>query len=150
MGDGNMATSRLRTAWKPRGPEMKSGERRLGRRYRLSLPMTVRRVTDFSLSGGAAPLRLAGFPSGLIRDISTEGVYFTIDQKLAPGQEIAFTLALPASLTSGTEVFICGRAKVIRTEKMIVAGAPRTGVAASIEKHEIVREELLDAEVVVA
>jgi hypothetical protein len=127
--------------WNPRIPVTQNGERRLGRRYHLSLPLTVRRVTDHPIKRGAVPPRLPGFPSGLTRDVSTDGIYFTIDQTLAPGQELVFTLTLPANLTSGAEVFICGRGRVLRTEKRIEDGVPRLGVAAIIERHEIVRQE---------
>jgi hypothetical protein len=138
-----MATSSLHN-WNPRIPANQNGERRLGRRYHLSLPLTVRRATDYPVKRGAVPPRLPGFPSGLTRDVSTDGIYFTIDQVLEPGQELVFTLTLPASLTSGAEVFICGRGRVLRTEKRIEDGVARLGVAAMIERHEIVRQEPLE------
>ncbi len=82
-------------------------ERRTARRYELSLPVVVR-----------GPQQKQAVPrDGKTRDISTRGVYFTIDQDLTPGSELDFTLTLPAEITRGTEVFIRAHGKVVRIEK---------------------------------
>ena len=39
--------------------------------------------------------------SGKTRDISTRGVYFTIDQDLGAGAELDITLTLPSEVTQG-------------------------------------------------
>ena len=145
-----MATASLSTSWTPTTPALKTKERRSEHRYPLCLPLTVRRVSDCPIADRPLPLRLDGAPSGRTHDVSAEGIYFTVDQKFTVGQELAFTLTLPANLTSGTEVFICGRGKVVRTEKKMEAGVERTGVAAIIERHEIVREDPRYAEAFVA
>ena len=105
-------------------------ERRTARRYELSLPVVVR----------GAQQRIEP-KNGKTRDISTRGVYFLIDQDLAPGSDLDFTLTLPAEITRGTEVFIRAHGKVVRIEKKQDDGLVRLGVAAVIEKYDIVRTE---------
>lgn len=106
-------------------------ERRTARRYELSLPVVVRGPQQ----------RQVDPRNGKTRDISTRGVYFTIDQDLTPGSELDFTLTLPAEITRGTEVFIRAHGKVVRIEKKQEDGSVRMGVAAVIEKYDIIRTE---------
>lgn len=102
-------------------------ERRTARRYELSLPVIVR-----------TPVQAAAEPrNGQTRDISTRGVYFTIDENLAPGTELDFMLTLPAEITRGTEVFIRAHGKVVRVDRQDGG----VGVAAVIEKYDIIRTE---------
>ena len=102
-------------------------ERRTARRYELSLPVIVR-----------TPIEATPEPkNGQTRDISTRGVYFTIDQDVAPGTELDFMLTLPAEITRGTEVFIRAHGKVVRVDR----GDNRIGVAAVIQKYDIIRAE---------
>jgi hypothetical protein len=106
-------------------------ERRTARRYELSLPVVVR-----------SPLQLQVEPkNGQTRDISTRGVYFLIDEQMAPGTELDFTLTLPAEITRGTEVFIRAHGRVVRVERKSDDGADKLGVAAVIEKYDIIRAE---------
>lgn len=77
---------------------------------------------------------------GKTRDISTRGLYFTIEQDLTAGAELDITLTLPSEVTRGSEVFIHAMGKVVRVDKA-PAGASRTGVAAVIERYEIIRNE---------
>jgi hypothetical protein len=106
-------------------------ERRTARRYDLSLPVSIR-----------IPIEYTGTPqSGRTRDISTRGVYFLFDNDLDPGAELDLTMTLPAEVTGGTEVFIRAIGKVIRVEKSADHDESRVGVAAVIERYEIVRNE---------
>jgi len=82
-------------------------ERRTARRYDLSLPVIIRVPVD----------REASSRNGKTRDISTRGVYFTIDEELGPGAELDITLTLPAEVTRGSEVFIRAMGKVVRVDK---------------------------------
>ncbi len=102
-------------------------ERRFSRRYDLSLPVIVRLPT--------APEPR----NGKTRDISTRGVYFLIPEELAPGSELDFTLTLPAEITHDTEVFVRAHGKVVRVEPKLEDGERRVGVAAVIEKYDIIR-----------
>jgi hypothetical protein len=85
-------------------------------------------------------------PTGRTRDISTKGVYFTTDVPLAPGSDFAFTAMLSSDLTNGRRVYVCGQAKVVRTDKQKSNGTGHMGVAAVIKRFEIVKEDPLYAE----
>jgi hypothetical protein len=106
-------------------------ERRSARRYDLSLPVLVR------LPIGKEPESR----SGQTRDISTRGVYFSLDKEIAPGTEVDFTLTLPAEITRGTEVFVRAHGKVVRVDKRRDDGHESIGVAAIIERYDIIRGE---------
>jgi hypothetical protein len=106
-------------------------ERRTARRYELSLPVVIR----------TPAARQAESRNGRTRDISTRGVYFTLDEDLAPGSELDFMLTLPAEITHGTEVFVRAHGKVVRVDKKDEQGNVRIGVAAVIEKYDIIRAE---------
>ncbi|MGH9718394.1 MAG: PilZ domain-containing protein [Candidatus Acidiferrales bacterium] len=106
-------------------------ERRTARRYDLSLPVNIR-----------VPIGREPKPhSGRTRDISTHGVYFTVQNDLAPGTELDFTLTLPAEITRGTEVFVRAHGRVVRVDKRADDGHQSTGVAAVIERYDIIRGE---------
>lgn len=107
-------------------------ERRTARRYDLSLPVIIRVPVD----------KEASSRSGKTRDISTRGVYFTIDQDLGTGEELDLTLTLPAEVTRGSEVFIRAMGKVVRVDKHPENGSSRVGVAAVIERYEIIRTDV--------
>lgn len=105
-------------------------ERRTARRYDLSLPVMIR-----------VPVEQAISRNGKTRDISTRGIYFTIDQDLGAGAELDITLTLPAEVTRGSEVFIRAMGKVIRVDKTPENSSSRVGVAAVIERYEIIRTD---------
>jgi c-di-GMP-binding flagellar brake protein YcgR len=105
-------------------------ERRTARRYDLSLPVIIR-----------VPVEKETSRNGKTRDISTRGVYFTIDRDLSAGAELDITLTLPSEVTRGSEVFIRAMGKVVRVEKKPENGTSRVGVAAVIERYEIIRNE---------
>jgi hypothetical protein len=79
--------------------------------------------------------------NGKTRDISTRGLYFTVDEDLGAGAELDITLTLPSEVTRGTEVFIRATGKVVRVDKKPENGASRVGVAAVIERYEIIRTD---------
>src|SRR6195256_6616793 len=95
-------------------------DRRTARRYELSLPIIIRASTD----------KEAASRTGKTRDISTRGVYFTIDNNLCTGAEMDLTIILPVEVTSGTEVFIRTTGKVIRVDKRSGNGNQKIDVAA--------------------
>jgi hypothetical protein len=106
-------------------------ERRMARRYDLSLPVHVRLPIN----------REPGSHSGQTRDISTRGVYFMMNKDLAPGTEVDFTLTLPAEITRGTEVFVRAHGRVVRVDKQRDEEQESIGVAAVIERYDIIRGE---------
>src|SRR5256885_17133462 len=104
-------------------------ERRNARRYDLSLPVIVRIPTE----------RPNENQNGKTREISTRGLYFVIDQDLEAGTELDITLTLPAEITHSTEVFVRALGKVVRVERRGEEGKLRMGVAAVIERYDIIR-----------
>jgi hypothetical protein len=106
-------------------------ERRTARRYDLSLPVNVRLQVN----------RESGLQGGQTRDISTRGVYFTTQKDLTPGSEVDFTLTLPAEITRGTEVFVRAHGRVVRVDKRRDEDHETIGVAAVIERYDIIRGE---------
>src|SRR5215468_2014701 len=104
-------------------------ERRTARRYDLSLPVIIRTPAE----------RVKGSQEGKTRDISTRGLYFVLDHNLEAGSELDITLTLPAEITHGSDVLVRALGKVIRVEPRVEDGANRMGVAAVIERYDIVR-----------
>jgi hypothetical protein len=106
-------------------------ERRTARRYDLTLPISIRFAAE----------KLVGRQDGTTRDISTRGLYFVIGQDLDAGSELDITLTLPAEITHGTDVFVRAQGKVVRVERRVEDGEPRMGVAAVLERYDIIRGE---------
>jgi len=104
-------------------------ERRAARRYDLSLPVMIR----------AAAHGVAETQKGKTRDISTRGLYFVIDQDLGDGSDLDIMLTLPGEMTHGDEVLVKASGKVVRVEPRVEDGTPRQGVAAVIERYDIMR-----------
>jgi hypothetical protein len=110
-------------------------ERRNARRYDLSLPVMIR------IPSHAADVRMDGLQKGETLDISTRGLYFVIEQDLQAGSELDIILTLPAEVTHGSEVFVKAAGKVVRVDPRSEARNMRLGVAAVIERYDIVRGE---------
>jgi hypothetical protein len=107
-------------------------ERRAARRYDLALPVIIRVPIEKEHEA----------KNGQTRDISTRGVYFTIEEDLTAGAELDITLTLPAEIiTRGTEVYIRAQGKVVRVDRKPGNGKERIGVAAVIERYDIIRGE---------
>ncbi len=104
-------------------------ERRIARRYDVSVPVRVRDLDK----------QRDGAPSGKTRDISTSGLYFTLPQQIEPGSRIEMTLTLPAAITGGSEVVVEVVGRVVRVEDGRGADHQSVGVAAHIERYDIVR-----------
>ena len=104
-------------------------ERRLARRYDLTLPVSVR----------SAVAKLVVRQQGKTRDISTKGLYFLVERDLEAGSELDLTLTLPAEITHGPDVFVRAQGKVVRVEPRSEEGEKRMGVAAIIERYDIIR-----------
>ncbi|MGB7728416.1 MAG: PilZ domain-containing protein [Candidatus Acidiferrum sp.] len=104
-------------------------ERRMARRYDLTLPVSVRFAVENLLTK----------QEGRTRDISTRGLYFVVSQELQSGSELDITLTLPAEITHGTEVLVRAQAKIVRVEQRVEDETPRTGIAVVIERYDIIR-----------
>jgi hypothetical protein len=55
---------------------------------------------------------------------------------------VDFTLTLPAEITRGTEVFVRAHGRVVRVDKQEEDTAETIGVAAVIERYDIIRGEV--------
>ena len=104
-------------------------ERRVARRYDLSLPVMVRIPAQ----------GLAETQSGRTRDISTKGLYFVIDREVRAGSNLDIMLTLPKEMTNGEEVLVKASGKIVRVESRMEDGNERLGVAAVIERYDIMR-----------
>lgn len=104
-------------------------ERRGARRYDLSLPIMIR-----------VPAQgFAETQTGKTRDISTRGLYFVIDRDVNAGSALDIMLTLPSEMTNGDEVLVKASGKVVRVEPRVEDGSARQGVAAIIERYDIMR-----------
>jgi hypothetical protein len=106
-------------------------DRRIARRFDLSLTVIVRPLIETESSSQV----------GTTRDISTQGVYFTVDSGLSVGAELDLTMTLPAEVSVAAEVFIKATGKVVRVDKRSGNGDLSVGIAAAFELPEIVRNE---------
>ena len=106
-------------------------ERRTTRRYDLTLPIIIRVPAE----------RAADSQQGKTRDISTRGLYFVVDQRMESGSPLDITLTLPSEITRGSDVFVRASGRVIRVENRMEDGSARMGVAAVIERYDIIRGE---------
>ena len=62
-------------------------------------------------------------------------------ESLSAGTEIDFTLTLPAEITRGTEVFVRAHGRVVRVDRKPDDARDLSGVAAIIERYDIIRGE---------
>ncbi len=70
-----------------------------------------------------------------------EGFFFVIDKEMEAGSDLDITLTLPAEIINGTDVFVRAQGKVVRVERRVEEGEPKLGVAAVIERYDIIRGE---------
>ena len=111
-------------------------ERRTARRYDLSLPVNV----QLPINKEAIAKEVVTH-NGQTRDISTRGVYFTMQKELSPGAEVDFTLTLPTEITRGSEVLVRAHGRIVRVDKRDDEEFKNVGVAAVIERYDIIRGE---------
>ena len=104
-------------------------ERRTTRRYDLTLPVSIRFAAE----------TLVTRQDGRTRDISTRGLYFVVTKDLEAGSDLDITLTLPAEITHGGDVLVRAQGKVVRVERRLEDGESRLGVAAVIERYDIIR-----------
>jgi c-di-GMP-binding flagellar brake protein YcgR len=106
-------------------------ERRAARRYDLTLPISIRFAAE----------TLVTRQDGRTRDISTRGLYFVVTKDLEAGSDLDITLTLPAEITRGGDVLVRAQGKVVRVERRLEDGESRLGVAAVIERYDIIRSQ---------
>lgn len=109
---------------------MNATEKRRARRFAMKLPVAVK--VDQVRSGKQVVET---------RDVSSTGVYFEFFTPLEVGTSLEFLLTLPEQITKGSPVHIRCIGKVVRVEKDPPGQPGHTGVAATIERYEFVRED---------
>jgi len=62
-----------------------------------------------------------------------------IDRDVNAGSALDIMLTLPSEMTNGDEVLVKASGKVVRVEQRIEDGSSRQGVAAVIERYDIMR-----------
>lgn len=96
------------------------------RRFSLKLPVTVK----FNEAGVEKTAHT--------RDVSARGICFYMDQTVAEGSEIDFTLTLPPEITLTESIRVHCKGKVVRVEPQAPGG--RVGIAAVIERYDFLAE----------
>ncbi|HUJ40470.1 MAG TPA: PilZ domain-containing protein [Candidatus Acidoferrales bacterium] len=104
-------------------------DRRAARRYGLAVPVKLEHE----------PRSPALEPLGCTREISRSGLYFTTDAAPEAGSMVSLTLTLPPTLTGGEGVLVEVMARIVRIEPAESTADGRIGVAARIERYEILR-----------
>ncbi len=102
-------------------------EQRATRRFSLRLPLAVR-YTDGEVCEKVAHTR----------DVSARGVCFYMDNTIAEGSEIEFTLTLPPEITLTESIRVHCKGRVVRVEPAGPNG--KVGIAAIIERYEFLAE----------
>jgi hypothetical protein len=103
-------------------------ERRVAHRYKLPLPVIVKRLP---LNAAPGEIRVT------TRDVSTGGVYFTSDQRLSVGIKLDLSLTLPPEVTQGSAVVIDAQARVMRVDERPTDVRDRFGIAAIIDRFNV-------------
>jgi hypothetical protein len=74
-----------------------------------------------------------------MEDVSSQGLYFTSNQRLAVGTRFNLCLTLPTELTHDNDVVIDAQARVVRVVEKPENVVKRVGIAALIERYNIIR-----------
>jgi hypothetical protein len=75
---------------------------------------------------------------GKTRNISPHGIYFIVEPSVTAGTTLDITVLLSSEIAPGPAALVRARATVVRVEDR---SPTLVGVAAVIEKYEIVRKE---------
>ena len=101
---------------------------RTGRRFPLSLPITIREGES------------ADQTSGTTQNVSAAGVYIHADAELEVGSQIEFEITLPSDIIgSNHDVRVKCQGRVIRRESPEGSKDANAGVACVIDNYKFVR-----------
>jgi hypothetical protein len=106
-------------------------ERRHVHRYELCIPLEV----------SSGPPRLARTQSAHLRDISTHGIYFLIDDLIPVGTPVDIQFALPPERGRSQSVLVRGTGRALRVDSVPGENGKLFGVAASIHRFDFVRPD---------
>jgi hypothetical protein len=101
-------------------------DRRATKRFRMTLPMTVRWTSEAAI----------GEARTQSEDISSRGVYFFLPKEVKNGSAVEILLTLPHEITLAGPVRVRCQGRVRRTE---IGETDRIGVVAEIERYEFLR-----------
>jgi hypothetical protein len=102
-------------------------EKRGTRRFALRLPVSVQYREEGSTEHPAHT-----------RDVSARGICFFIDQGIAPGSPLEFTLTLPPEITLTESIRVHCKGRVVRADEGQPEG--KVAVAAVIDEYEFLAE----------
>jgi hypothetical protein len=111
------------------------GERRKARRYQVYLPLQV----------CMSDARPAEFHAAQLRDISRTGLYFLSDVHIAAGTGMELTFALPSDAGRGSSVLVRASAKALRATELKGQMTTTYGVAATIDRIDLIRPVITNA-----
>jgi hypothetical protein len=106
-------------------------ERRATSRYKLVLLVEIRVAPNTAAVGEVL---------AEIQDMSTQGFYFNIAQKITVGTQFEFLFTLPIDVTGANQVNISGKARAVRVEETGESHSGWSGVGAVIESYQVSRE----------
>src|SRR5215469_15788045 len=98
-------------------------EKRATRRFALRLPVSVTYTNHSSQEWDAQT-----------RDVSARGICFYLDENVAAGSGIEFTLTLPSEITLTEAIRVHCKGKVVRVDP--TPGNGKIAVAAVIDEYE--------------
>ena len=101
-------------------------EKRATRRFALRLPVSVN-YSNYSSQRDAQT-----------RDVSARGICFYLDESIATGSGIEFTLTLPPEITLTEAIRVRCKGKVVRVDPIPSNG--KMAVAAIIDEYEFLSE----------
>lgn len=106
---------------------MSGAERRIHRRFDMTLPIRIRVKTAVPILATAT------------KDISARGLYFSFPGEIQLGTELECEVTLPPELCQGNTIQVNCRGRIVRVERR--EGESSIGVAATIEDYEFVKTE---------
>ena len=110
---------------------MKDVDLRRARRYDLPWPIAIH-----------SPLEnMTSSLKGRITDISSQGIYFVVEENPGLGTRLKLTLIIPGEITGASDVHLHFSGKVLRVESRRESAAGKFGVAVSMEGYEIFRSD---------
>ena len=108
-------------------------ERRATSRYKLVLLVEIRVAPNIAAAGTVL---------AETQDMSTQGFYFNIAQKITVGTQFDFSIALPIDIIGANQVNISGKARAVRVEETGENHPGWSGVGAIIESYRVSRESV--------
>ncbi len=98
-------------------------------RYEFPLPVAIHgQAEDLSPS-----------KTSRLSNISAHGVYFFLESEPDLGRELKATITMPGEITGGSDVSIDFVGKVLRVEPRLDGNVEKFGVAVTIERYEMIR-----------